>query len=757
MPWRFASLSLTILISLSSATAPRADTTFPSSEETRREFDAICRKLKESDNPYYGKGDLRKARDRAVGYVGDNKQESAARRGHYGWQLMRLGQPIEAIEQFEKALLTAAEVTEPQGKELRETLTSLLALAHFQVAEDVNCLGMHNSSSCIIPVAKEASHQLPEHARAAGDLFLELLEQSPDHDESRWLLNLSRMVSGDYPTGVAEALRLPVELNPPIDSRRWPNVAPLLGVDAVDLSGGAIVEDFDGDGLLDIVASSVDWCEPMKAYRNRGDQGFEDVTSAWELDGQLGGLNLIQADYDNDGRVDILVLRGGWYGRDGRVRNSLLKNMLDGESGNFVDVTAAAGLAYPAYPTQTAAWADYDADGDLDLYVGNESEGTAVYTSKDFLEQIGDIYPGQMFRNNGDGTFTDIARRAGVTNLRYAKAVAWGDVDEDGDPDLYISNIGPNRLYRNNGDGSFDDVAEEYGVSEPAGRSFPIWFFDFDNDGRLDLLVTDYSADMNEVFRSYLGYPTTGGQPLLYRNEGGRFREMSVEAGLQRPLLPMGANYGDLDSDGWPDLFLSTGVPDYESLMPNAVYRNVDGSRFEEVTFSYGFGHIQKGHGVAFGDLDNDGDQDVFHQLGGAYPFDIFANALYLNPGSGNRWITLRLQGKQANRFAIGGRIEVRVVENGKERSIHSLVGSGGSFGASSLQQEIGLGEAKKIKWLKILWPGSGTEQVFRKVQLDRFYAVTEGEPDLSQLDFPRVDLLAGANPTHHRQHHEED
>jgi hypothetical protein len=752
---RLAGFLLTLFMCISNATAPRAEDTFPSPQETLREFETVCRKLREGDNPYFGEGDLRRARERAVGYVGDS-QESAARLGHYGWQLLRLGQPKEAIEQFEKARTRAVAVTEPQGEELRQTLTSLLALAHFQAAEDVNCLGMHNSSSCIIPVADDAKHELPEHARAAGDLFLEILEQYPNHDESRWLLNLSRMVSGDYPSGVPQAARLPAEITPPIDARRWQNVGPLLGVDAVDLSGGAIVEDFDGDGSLDIVASSVDWCEPVKAYRNRGNQGFEDVTRAWGLDGQLGGLNLIQADYDNDGRVDILVLRGGWYGRDGRVRNSLLRNRLDPEGGGFIDVTAAAGLAYPAYPTQTAAWADYDSDGDLDLYVGNESEGTAVYTSKEFMEQIGDIYPGQMFRNNGDGTFTDIARRAGVTNLRYAKAVAWGDVDEDGDPDLYISNIGPNRLYRNNGDGTFDDVAEAYRVTEPSGRSFPIWFFDFNNDGRLDLLVTDYGADMKDVFRSYLGYPTTGGHPLLYRNEGGRFREMSVEAGIRRPILPMGANYGDLDGDGFPDLFLSTGVPDFESLMPNAVYRNIEGRRFEEVTFTHGFGHIQKGHGVAFGDLDNDGDQDVFHQLGGAYPFDIFANALYLNPSNGHHWITLRLQGRQANRFAIGGRIEVRIVEKGKGRSVHSLVGSGGSFGASSLQQEIGLGAASKIEWIKIRWPGSGTVQTFRAVQLDRFYSVIEGEPELLELAVPRFDLLAGAQPGRHHQHHED-
>ena len=752
MPYRCA-WTLYLILAVVAGPLLAADP-YPTTDDTRAEFEAFCKRLVASDNPYYGLGDLHSAEE-AVKQLPAEPEIAAARLAFYGWQLMRVGRPTEAIAPLE----TAAGLLEPnsydaESTELVRTLTSLRGLAHLQAAEDANCLELHNSASCILPVAGDAVHQRPDHARAAGDLFASLAQADSSDVQSRWLLNISRMITGDYPDGVPSSLRMPEAFDLTIDDRRWLNRAPLLGLDAVDLSGGAITEDFDGDGLLDIVTTTSDPCGPMKAFKNTGGEGFTDVTDRWGLGGQLGGLNIIHADYDNDGRPDLMILRGGWWGKDGRVRNSLLRNRLGTEDGVFVDVTAAAGLAYPSYPTQTAAWGDFDNDGDLDLYVGNESEATAVYTSAQFLSQIGTGYPSQLFRNNGDGSFTDVARPAGVTNQRFAKSVVWGDYDNDRDIDLFVSNIGANRLYSNQGDGTFVDVAETVGVVEPSGRSFPSWFFDYDNDGWLDLLVTDYSADMTTVFRSYLGLDTTGGHPLLYHNTGGGFEEVSLRVGLDRPILPMGANFGDLDNDGWPDLFLSTGVPDYESLMLNSVYRNDHGRRFVDVTLPWGFGHIQKGHGVAFGDLDNDGDQDILHQMGGAYPFDQFANALYVNPGTSNRWITLRLEGRRANRSAIGGRIEVRIREGESSRSIHSLIGTGGSFGASSLQQEIGLGRADKILWLRVLWPGSGSEQSFDEVELDRTYHLVEDNEQLEKISVEPIDLSAVPPTRRPRTHH---
>ncbi len=744
-------IALTVVTAL--AAAPNTADLLPTPAATRAELEDVCRELMSGENPYLGNSLSRQLSQRLEQPIADPEMQVGIR-GRLAEELLRLGEPDRAAELLEQASAIVAE--RGLSRELGSRLLYLLGLAHLQLAEDRNCVAMHGASSCILPFSEDAVHLRPQASRQAAGYFLRYLEARPDDIQARWLLNIARMAAGDPADSVPEELRLADDAFAPVESfPRWRDVAPRLGIDVFDLAGGAIMDDFDGDGLLDLLTSSWDPCGPLHAFRNAGDGSFEDVTDDWGLGGQLGGINLVQGDYDGDGQLDFLILRGGWLGDDGRIRNSLLRNDLRGERGSFVDVTAAAGVAYPAYPTQTAAWADFDGDGDLDLFVGNESAAGQVY-SWSLVQNPGRGFPSQLYRNDGQGSFTDVARVAGVTNLRFAKGVAWGDYDNDGDPDLYVSNMGPNRLYRNDGASEsgaprFVDVAPELGVTEPAAASFPTWFFDFDNDGDLDLFVADYSAPMGQVSASYMRLESgSSGQPLIYRNElhpegSPRFREVSRELGLDRPLLPMGSNYGDLDNDGWLDLLLGTGIPDLEALMPDAAYRNLGGRGFVDVTFSGGFGHLQKGHGVAFGDLDNDGDQDLLHQIGGAFPSDGFTNALYENPGNDARWLTLRLVGRGANRFGVGARIEVRVVEKAgagkRKRSIHRLVGSGGSFGGSSLQQEIGLGNAIRVDGIKIRWPGNGTEQMYPPVAMDRIYEAIEGEPELRVIEATQFEL----------------
>ena len=662
----------------------------PSPEETRAEFASLCQRLTDGDNYFFGHAALAAARAKVKETAVDDEKKRIALL-ELGYELVRIGNHQEAIDELERALAAAEAAKIPGSDPISLATLSTLAIAHLQLAEDENCIGLHSPGSCILPIVGDAVHSMPEHSRAAGDLYQRYLELVPEDIQARWLLNLSRMISGDYPAGVPRPWRLPIDvLTSGGDFPHWPDIAAGLGVSAFDLAGGAVMDDFDGDGLLDLVSSSWDPCEPMKAFRNDGQGGFQDVTADWGLDAQWGGLNLFQTDFDNDGHLDLLVLRGAWMGTEGRMRNSLLHNRLAGPETRFVDVTAAAGLAYPAYPTQGAAWGDYDGDGDLDLFIGNEA-GSSTYMRAGKVE---DPYPSQLFRNNGNGTFTDVARQAGVTNQRFAKGAAWGDFDNDGDPDLYVSNFAENRLYRNLGDGTFVDIAPDAGVTEPSGGSFATWFFDYNNDGRLDIFVNDYTAPMADVSASLLGLPTQGGHPVIYRNEGQHFTDVSRELALDRPHLPMGSNFGDLDNDGWLDFYLGTGIPNFDALMPNAMYRNRQGEGFEDVAFAGGFAHLQKGHGVAFGDLDNDGDQDLFHQLGGAFLFDGYGNALFENPGNENHWLVLRLEGRQSNRRAVGARITLRVMDRERARTIHRQVGSGGSFGGSSLQQEIGLGTA---------------------------------------------------------------
>ena len=538
------------------------------------------------------------------------------------------------------------------------------------------------------------------------------------------------MAVGAWPEGVAEAQRIPAAaFESEYDLGRFVDVAPELGVDAFGLCGGSIVEDFDGDGHLDIVTSTSDPAGPLHFFRNTGQGGFEDRSAASRLDDQLGGLNCLGADYDNDGDTDVLVLRGAWLHDEGRIRNSLLRN----EGGTFLDVTRAAGLAEPACPTQAACFGDFDGDGDLDLYVGNEARPQTPSPHDD--------YPAQLFWNGGDGTFAEGGAEAGVTNGLYAKGVAAGDCDNDGDLDLYVSNVGPNRLYRNGGDGSFEEVAAELGVVQPDVRSFACWFFDYQNDGWLDLFVAAYKTTLSDVAASYLDLPHGGVPPRLYRNRGeeGGFDDVAEEAGLNRPWLPMGAGFGDLDSDGWLDFYLATGDPGYETLTPNVMLRNDGGKRYQDVTTSGGFGHLQKGHGVSFGDLDNDGDQDVYHQLGGFYPGDGFHNALFLNPGHGNRFLYLDLVGVETNRDAVGARVRVLVHGKGGERAIHRAVGSVSSFGGAPLRQEIGLGAAEAVRELEVVWPTSGVRQLWEDVPLDAWLRVTEGRTEYEVLPLERA------------------
>ena len=473
------------------------------------------------------------------------------------------------------------------------------------------------------------------------------------------------MTLGTYPAGVPkEYLIPPAAFEAEIDFPRFTNIAAKMGLDTFNLSGGAIVDDFDGDDNLDILTSTWDTKGEMRFFRNEGDGTFSDRTASSGLAGIYGGLNLKQADYDNDGNLDVLVLRGAWLGPAGRHPNSLLRG---GGDGTFTDVTFAAGLGEVNYPTQTAAWGDHDNDGDLDLYIGNEN--TPRISA-----------PSQLFRNNGDGTFTNVAARAGVENNRYAKGVVFGDFNGDRFADIYVSNYKePNRLYRNNGDGTFRDVAPELGVTRPE-VSFPTWFWDFDNDGDLDLFVSSYAGRVDVVAEYYIGEKVDEGIPCLYRNDGGRFQEIAREQNLTYPILPMGSNFGDLDGDGYLDFYLGMGDPDFDSLMPNLLFLNKGGSRFVNATIASGFGHLQKGHAVSFADLDNDGDMDVFEQMGGAFKGDAFRDALYENPGFGNRWITVALVGVHSNRSAIGARIHVRVLEDGESLSIYRQVTSGGSF-----------------------------------------------------------------------------
>jgi hypothetical protein len=222
----------------------------------------------------------------------------------------------------------------------------------------------------------------------------------------------------------------------------------------------------------------------------------------------------------------------------------------------------------------------------------------------------------------------------------------------------------------------------------------------------------------------------------LYRNQGnGTFKDVTKEVGLNRVFMPMGANFGDVDNDGFLDVYLGNGNPSYTSVIPHVLLRNKEGKSFVDVTASSGTGELHKGHGVAFADIDRDGDEDILTVIGGAVPGDAHAFRLFENPGNGNDWINLKLVGKKTNRAALGARIKVTVENEGKgRRSIFRTVGSGGSFGASPLEQHIGLGPSAKIVELEVWWPTSDTRQKFRNVKKDQFLEITEFVQEYKKL-----------------------
>jgi hypothetical protein len=224
----------------------------------------------------------------------------------------------------------------------------------------------------------------------------------------------------------------------------------------------------------------------------------------------------------------------------------------------------------------------------------------------------------------------------------------------------------------------------------------------------------------------------------IYRGDGkGGFTDVAPAFGMTYPAMPMGCNFGDLDNDGWLDFYLGTGDPQYANLVPNLMHRNLGGGGFESVTIAGGFGHLQKGHGVSFADLDHDGDQDVFEVIGGAYPGDASRNVLFENPGFGNRWLTIRVVGADSPRCAIGANIRVTVREDGRLRTVRRDVSSGGSFGGNPLRQTMGLGRATAIERLEVFWPKTGRTQVVEGAQLDTVIRVVEGEACCTRIDVP--------------------
>ncbi|MBI5083228.1 MAG: VCBS repeat-containing protein [Acidobacteria bacterium] len=489
------------------------------------------------------------------------------------------------------------------------------------------------------------------------------------------------------------------------------DIAPALGVNRFDGNGTCGWGDYDGDGDLDLfLAGSGTF---IAVFRNDGGK-FVEVTETVGLAKVPSGYSLNLIDYDNDGRTDLYISYNGW---SGPMKNRLYHN----EGGRFADVSAASG-ADDAGSGFSCMWADLDNDGWLDFAVANGV--------------LRDGSTPQIYRNNRNGTFTNMTRQAGIDEPPTYGAIglALGDYDRDGKVDLLINGLdpAPNRLYHNDGNWHFTEVSEKAGVIQPIHNGFVCFFFDYNNDGWPDLMTTSLAAWDAVVEGLRKGYSPKGlsrmnpdASRLFRNNKNGSFTDVTFEAGLYHPMGVMGAGVADLDNDGFVDIYFGVGDPQISRLEPNRFFRNNGDGTFSDLTDVVGFQRPgNKGHGVSFVDIDEDGDLDVYAQLGGHYPGDWAYNAFYKNlNGNQNNWLQVDLRSTKSNRNAIGAQLTVRC---GEWLVYREVKGSEGFGATNQFRQHFGLGKRPKVDLIEIHWP-SGVIQKIDGLDANQFIEVTEG------------------------------
>jgi hypothetical protein len=589
------------------------------------------------------------------------------------------------------------------------TLIYFQGLTAMRRGENDNCIACRGESSCIVPIVPAAVHANPEGSRLAIEHFLEYLARFPEDEEIRWLLNVAYMTLGEHPTRVPSQYRMDVSAYESQEHQigAFRDIGAQVGLNRFNQAGGAIMEDFNNDGWLDIVVTSFDPAQAMAFYINDGKGKFIERTREAGVTNQLGGLNCVQTDYDNDGLMDIFIVRGAWLPGTLAMRPTLLHN-----NGNetFTDVTVEAGMATPVNSI-SACWADYDNDGWLDCFVCCEQQANRLY------------------RNQRDGTFQECAMIAGlVGNLgACCKGATWIDFNNDGWQDIFLnySSGEGGQLFENQHDGRFKNVSRAMGLRGPE-LAFSCWAWDYDNDGWQDIYSSSYVRSVAACALGLQGLPHNEATSRLFRNEDGKnFKDVASEVGLDGVYIAMSSNYADFDGDGWLDFYLGTGDPALGTLVPNRMFRNLTAARFADISASSRTGNLQKGHGIACGDWDRNGSIDIFIEMGGAVNGDKYHNILFQNPGNDHAWVTLKLVGKKSNRAAIGARIKIEI-DGVQPQTIYRHVSSGSSFGANPLEQTIGLGNATEITRITIDWPASNTQQIFEAVGINRRYEIEE-------------------------------
>jgi hypothetical protein len=526
----------------------------------------------------------------------------------------------------------------------------------------------------------------------------------PDDRRTRWWSFLAAEKLGGYPADFPEDFRAEVKAGRHATKLRFEDIAPRIGLDKTSAGRGTAFFPIKGDGHLDAVISSGH--AGVSVYRNNGDGTFTDITVGSGLDECVNAFAVAVGDYNNDGLDDLYVTRLGFY--DGEC--VLFRNNGDG---TFTNVTKEAGVGCWG-PNFAAQWVDYDCDGHLDLFVA--SNLGALFNRK---------VPNRLFHNNGDGTFTEVAKEAGLISYNPTIGGGWGDYNNDGYPDVLLSGgIGRAQLYRNNGDGTFTDVSEEAGIGDPCFGSVA-YFIDYDNDGWLDIVQYVWSPEDDVLHTLFNGQKPEGGRPIrVYRNNrNGTFTLVSDEIGIDGCWGTMSGNAGDFNNDGRMDFLLGNGDPHMDRTEPPVILECGPDGSYRNVTFTAGLPYTGKSHGGNMVDLFGDGRLSLVVASGGAYPADLLTTSVFCPKELPGNYLNVRLTGTKSNRNAIGARL--KLVSEGWEQ--HKLVSGGSGFGCLPYEQHLGLGERTKVELLEIRWP-SGLLQKLENLPSNTTIRITEGQ-----------------------------
>lgn len=528
------------------------------------------------------------------------------------------------------------------------------------------------------------------------------VEQDANHDRARYWLWLAAQKAGGYPDTVPAHARMQVVAGYHPTALQLDEVAAEIGLDKTCGGRGTAVFDATGDGTLDVVIAGAH--AGCSLFLNNGDGTFCDGSVGSGLDKCVYGFGLAVGDYTNNGLSDLFVSGLGFFDGQGL----LMRNNGDG---TFTDVTEAAGLDLWG-PAFIGTWVDTNNNGYLDLFVVNNLGG--LFDRKT---------PNRLFRNNGDGTFTDVTQASGLHTVWPSLGAAWGDFNNNGLPDLFISNMGRAQLYRNNGDGTFTDVSRAAGIDTPTIGSVCLCC-DIDNDGWLDIVQFTYSYAQDAIYTLRHGHGPPGGSPLrVFRNNrDGTFTNIAAELGLHGCWGTMSGTVGDVTNNGYVDLLLGNGDPSIDRTEASILLAN-DGSRFHNVTFAAGMPFTGKGHGVNMADLAGDGRLHLIVGAGGLYPGDLLTTTVYRPRRRLGNYLNVRLVGTRSNRSAIGARL--RLQASGRDQ--HRLVSGGSGFGCLPFEQHFGLGATGHIDGLEIRWP-SGHQQWVDQLPVNDTVRIVEGQ-----------------------------